>query len=74
MYRKVLIVGVQVFLVTLGLKIQAYAILLLILLFLQLNLRQRPFIHSGLNTLENASLVACLITTYCGVFYLTASD
>ena len=74
MYRKVLVVGIQVFLVTFGLKIQAYVIMLLILIALQINLKYRPFALHSLNQLENASLAACLLTTYCGLFYLTASD
>lgn len=74
MYRKVLFVGVQVFLVTFGLKVQAYVILLLILVSLQINLNYRPYALHSLNQLETASLTACLITTYCGLFYLTASD
>ena len=74
MYRKVLVVGIQVFLVTFGLKVQAYVILLLILIALQINLKYRPFALHSLNQLENASLAACLLTTYCGLFYLTASD
>ena len=74
MYRKVLVVGIQVFLVTFGLKVQAYVIMLLILIALQINLKYRPFALHSLNQLENASLTACLVTTYCGLFYLTASD
>ncbi len=74
MYRKVLFVAVQVFLVTFGLKVQAYVILLLILVALQINLNYRPYALHSLNQLETASLTACLITTYCGLFYLTASD
>jgi hypothetical protein len=49
MYRKVLVVGIQVFLVTFGLKVQAYVILLLILIALQINLKYRPFALHSLN-------------------------
>ncbi|TNV71314.1 hypothetical protein FGO68_gene17028 [Halteria grandinella] len=74
MYRKVVVVGVQVFLVTFGLKVQAYAVLLLLMIFLQINLKFRPYSFHALTQLETASLTVCLITTYCGLFYLTASD
>jgi hypothetical protein len=42
-------VGIQVFLVTFGLKVQAYVILLLILIALQINLKYRPFALHSLN-------------------------
>ena len=42
----------------------------MIIIFLILNLKVEPFSMKTLNDLETISLIAAMITLYCGIFYL----
>ena len=72
MLRKVAVIFVAVFLRSLGMRIQAFALFLLLLAFLALTHRRRPFRTRSLNNLELISLAALAATVYAGFFYLSA--
>lgn len=72
MFRKVFFVMIVVFLDRVGKIVQALVILMILVVFIQVNNLKRPFIVRSLNELENYSLTANLITVYCGVFFLSA--
>lgn len=72
MLRKVGVIFVAVFLRSLGTRIQAFALFLLLLAFLALTHRHRPFRTRQLNQLELLSLIASAATVYAGFFYLSA--
>lgn len=72
MFRKVFFVMIVVFLDRVGKIVQALVILMILVVFIQVNNLKRPFIVWSLNELENYSLTANLITVYCGVFFLSA--
>ena len=43
----------------------------ILILFLTLNLKVRPFGYDDLNDLETLSVVTQIITIYCGIFFIT---
>lgn len=74
MLRKVAMIFIAVFLRSLGTRIQAFAVFLLLLGFLVLTQSQQPYISRQLNRLEMLSLLASALTIYAGFFFLSAED
>ena len=72
MLRKVAVIFVAVFLRSLGTRVQAFSLFLLLLGFLALTHRHRPYRTRPLNHLELLSLTASSATVYCGFFFLSA--
>ena len=72
MLRKVAVIFVAVFLRSLGTRIQAFALFVLLLAFLGLTHQRRPFRTRRLNHLELLSLAASASTVYAGFFFLAA--
>lgn len=72
MYRKVFIAFISIFLASYGTMTQALVLLVVIMLFIFLTLRKRPFETDHLNELEVVSLFALIITVYCGLFFLSS--
>ncbi len=70
MYRKVIIVFIQVFLAQYGKIVQALTTLIFLVVCLAATALNRPFINFQLNTLESLSLLSSAITVYCGIFYI----
>ena len=70
--RKVVVIFVAVFLRSLGTRIQAFILFLVLLIFLALTHRRRPFRLRFLNNLELLSLGASAATIYAGFFFLSA--
>jgi hypothetical protein len=46
-------------------------VFLLIIVFLIINSKKKPFVNESLNDLETFSLAASMITIYCGIFYIS---
>jgi len=74
MYRKILMILISIFLNRIGKIVQALVILIVLVVFIQVNNLKRPFINRSLNELENMSLISAMVTVYCGVFFLSAKD
>ena len=74
MYRKALMIFIAVFLNRIGLIVQALVILIVLVIFIQINNLRRPFADRALNEIENLSLMTSTITIYCGIFFLSAKD
>lgn len=72
--RKVLIAFVSIFLTSRGTIVQSLVLLCLLGFFIFVTLRVSPFEDRHANHLEIVSLVALIITTYCGVFYLSSRN
>ncbi|TNV88176.1 hypothetical protein FGO68_gene8013 [Halteria grandinella] len=70
MYRKIVIIFIQVFLAQSGKIVQALAILLFLILCLSATAVKQPFANLPLNSLESISLMSSAITVYCGLFYI----
>mmetsp|Transcript_45840 Transcript_45840/g.33581 ORF Transcript_45840/g.33581 Transcript_45840/m.33581 type:complete len:182 (-) Transcript_45840:380-925(-) len=70
MYRKVLLIFIQVFVASFGLLIQALLVFLLLLFFLMLTWKKKPFVNLALNDLEIYSLFASIITIYSSIFFI----
>ena len=71
MLRKVLIAFISVFLEGTGIMVQALLVQALVVMFILLTARVRPFQNPRLNFLEMFSLAVLSITVYCGIFYLS---
>jgi hypothetical protein len=64
MYRKILMIFISVFLNRIGLIVQALVILIVLIVFIQVNNLRRPFADRALNEIENISLMTSTITIY----------
>ena len=47
---------------------------LLLMAFIYLNVKVRPYESPFINRLEVFSLVAIIVTVYCGIFFLSSKD
>ncbi len=74
MFRKVVMIFIAVFLRSLGTRIQAFTVFLLLLFFVILTVERKPYVTRRLNNLEVISLVTSCITIYSGFFFLSAED
>mmetsp|Transcript_34088 Transcript_34088/g.33275 ORF Transcript_34088/g.33275 Transcript_34088/m.33275 type:complete len:116 (+) Transcript_34088:1-348(+) len=71
MYRKIILIFIQVFIQAYGVISQALVVFLLLIVFLILNTKKKPFVNLALNDLETYSLAASMLTIYCGLFYIS---
>jgi hypothetical protein len=70
MFRKIALILIQSFLVQYGVLLQALVVFVLLIIFVVLTMTQSPFQTVVLNHLEVMSLMASMITVYCGIFFL----
>ena len=70
MYRKIIIIFIAVFVSNFGYITQALLIFILVIVFLIINMKLKPFGQVALNDLETLSLTATMITVYCGLFFM----
>jgi hypothetical protein len=70
MFRKIALILIQSFLVQFGVLVQALVVFVLLILFVVLTMTKLPFQTMILNRLEILSLLASMITVYCGIFYI----
>lgn len=68
--RKYIIIGVCIFMTNYGVMTQALTVLFVLVLFLVLTARKRPFTIDYIFDLEIISLSASIISVYCGLFYI----
>ena len=71
MYRKIVIVFISVFLSAYGVITQALVVFVLLVSFLLINIKLKPFALVVLNEMETLSLTTSMITVYCGLFFLS---
>ena len=71
MYRKILVIFISVFLGTFGVITQALVVFVLLIVFLVINIKLRPFSLVVLNEMESLSLITNMITIYCGLFLIS---
>lgn len=74
MYRKILCLFISVFLNEIGIIVQALVLLILLVVFTQLNNVTRPFGTRALNEVEDFSLYTQILTIYCGLFFISSAD
>mmetsp|Transcript_33859 Transcript_33859/g.52190 ORF Transcript_33859/g.52190 Transcript_33859/m.52190 type:complete len:124 (+) Transcript_33859:3068-3439(+) len=74
MYRKIICLFVAVFLNDAGIVVQALVLLVLLVVFMQLNNAMRPFGTRALNEVEDFSLITQIFTIYCGLFFISSKD
>ena len=74
MFRKVAMIFIAVFLRSLGTRIQAFTVFLLLLFFVIATVEKKPYLTRKLNSLELVSLVTSCITIYSGFFFLSATE
>mmetsp|Transcript_17203 Transcript_17203/g.12286 ORF Transcript_17203/g.12286 Transcript_17203/m.12286 type:complete len:422 (+) Transcript_17203:512-1777(+) len=71
MYRKFILVFIQVFVQAYGVITQALVVYMLLIIFLSVNTKKKPFVSLALNDLETYSLMSSMITIYCGLFFIS---
>ena len=71
MYRKIAMIFISVFITPYGVIVQAMIVFLLMIIFLILTLKKKPYLALSLNELEAVSLVTSTISIYCGIFFIT---
>jgi hypothetical protein len=71
MYRKIFLICIAVFVESAGVIAQALIVFILLIGFLIVNLKKKPFATVALNDLETLSLVTSTITVYCGIFFIS---
>lgn len=71
MYRKIAIIFISVFLESFGVITQALVVFIVLILFLILNIKLKPFTFEVLNDMEMMSIITSILTVYCGLFYLS---
>lgn len=74
MFRKIALILIQSFLVQYGVLLQALVVFVLLIIFIVLNMTKQPFQTETLNHLEIMSLLASMVTVYCGIFYIVDID
>lgn len=71
MYRKIAMIVISVYMVTLGVKFQALCVLGVCFISFVLHIYGLPFEDQNLNNMERRALVIATITLYIGIFYVT---
>lgn len=71
MYRKIAMIIISVYMVTLGVKFQALCVLGVCFLSYVLQVYGHPFEDQNLNNIEKRALINATITLYIGIFYVT---
>lgn len=74
MYRKVAMIFISVFLNGIGTMVQALVVMILLVFFIVITLRNKPYYSRKLNDLEMVSLVTSCITFYCGLYFLSSKS
>jgi hypothetical protein len=69
-FKKLILIAACIFVTVFGSLTQALLTVLVLVIFLILTARKRPFILDPLFDLEALSLATQMITVYCGLFYL----
>mmetsp|Transcript_21985 Transcript_21985/g.16352 ORF Transcript_21985/g.16352 Transcript_21985/m.16352 type:complete len:234 (+) Transcript_21985:154-855(+) len=73
-YRKIVLIVIQIYLQKYGVMTQALIVFLLLILCMLLSMECEPFLNASLNRLELYSLVASMVTIYCGLFFIADSQ
>lgn len=71
MYRKIGMIFIAVFITPQGVIAQAMLVFLLMIAFLIVNLKKKPYVSIALNDLETMSLITSAISIYCGIFFIS---
>ncbi|CDW75586.1 UNKNOWN [Stylonychia lemnae] len=71
MYRKMILILVSVFVRSFGVLAQALFVFFLLICFLIITMRNKPYSTLELNNLEIVSIVTSMISIYCGMFFIT---
>ena len=72
--RKLIVAFVSIFLTAAGTMLQSLVLFILLIFSIFLNFKVKPFAESRANRLEIFSLLALIITVYCGIFFLSARN
>ncbi|CDW74791.1 UNKNOWN [Stylonychia lemnae] len=71
MYRKMVLIFVAVFVGNYGVIAQALIVFVILIAFLLMSMKTKPYQSDALNDLEMMSLVTSMISVYCGLFFIT---
>lgn len=65
-----ILIFVCIFISNYGIITQALVVFLIMIIFLVLNSRKKPFVNDSFYDLETLSLITSIVTVYCGLFYI----
>ena len=71
MYRKIMIIFISVFMGRFGTITQALVVFIVLIVFLILNIKLKPFAFEVLNEMEMLSIITSILTVYCGLYFLS---
>ena len=72
MFRKIMLIFIESFLIQFGVITQALVVFMLLIIFLLLNMTKYPFQTIVLNQLETMSLLTSMISIFCGIFFIVS--
>lgn len=72
LYRKALLILIEVFLSTVSVPTQGLLAALVLLVAFILQMKRKPFTNPVFNRLEQRSILVSIITIYCGLIFLTS--
>lgn len=71
MYRKMIIITLTVFLVSVSSSIQVLCVLIVLVVAYLMQVRSQPYNIAVFNQLEKRSITVAALTIYCGLFYMS---
>lgn len=72
--RKVLIAFISIFLTSQGTMLQSLVLFIVLIVSIFINFKVNPYNERKINRLEIISLIALIVTVYCGIFFLSARN
>ena len=69
MYRKIFCLMIAVLLTPFGIIIQASLLIIFLVVYASINTTKRPYLTRQLNDTEDVSILAQLLTIYCGLLF-----
>jgi hypothetical protein len=71
MYRKITLIFIAVFISAYGVIAQALIVFMVLIVFVIVSAKKKPFSTIALNDLEVLSLITSMLTVYCGLFFIS---
>lgn len=72
MYRKIGMIFIAVFIQPYGVIVQAMIVFLLMVIFLLITIKKKPYLSLAINELETISLVTSSLSIFCGIFFISS--
>ena len=74
MYRKMAIIFISIFMRRFGKMSQALILFILVMVFISLTYKWKPYSTHNMNEIEAISLMTSILSIYCGLFFIADID